>query len=199
MSSDVTLKKKRNTPRFRPVGRSGSGTAHAQFISEMAAAQGGPVDAADKKDIKTEPSEDGAGNGSGNNASDSRTLSPSPSSSSSSGGGAAATNNSTPTPPPPPLGSAAEQQTLVAVLQFLRKNKLHDSVDILRREAGLPEDSLDVKGGDPAAGGAAGGADADGVDAASILSRVSVSTSAAAPPPSKGRVRAHTCPPHEKY
>lgn len=143
----------------------------------MAAVQGGIVDAVDKKDIKAEPSEDGTGNNN-NNGNDNRMLSPSPSSSSSSGNN---NNNNT------AAGATVDQQTLVAVLQFLKKNKLNDSVEILRREAGLPEDSLEIKGGDPGAGGAAGNANLEGVDAATLLNRVSASSSAGTQPPIKGR------------
>lgn len=142
----------------------------------MAAVQGGLVDTVDKKDIKAEPSEDGTGNNNNNNVNDNRILSPSPSSSSSSGNN----NNTTPT------GTTADQQTLVAVLQFLKKNKLNDSVEILRREAGLPEDSLDIKGSDPGAQGAAGNAELEGVDAATLLNRVTVSSSAGTQLPAKG-------------
>lgn len=141
----------------------------------MAAVQGGLVDIVDKKDIKAEPSEDGTGNNS--NVNDNRMLSPSPSSSCSSGNN---NNNNT------AAGATVDQQTLVAVLQFLKKNKLNDSVEILRREAGLPEDSLDVKGNDPGAHGAAGNADQEGVDAATLLNRVSVSSSAGTQLPAKG-------------
>lgn len=158
------------------VGCSVSNTAHAQFILKMAAVQGGLVDTVDKKDIKLEPSEDGTGNN--NNVNDNRMLSPSPSSSTSSG-----TNNNNNSG----TGTTVDQQTLMAVLQFLRKNKLNDSVDILRREAGLPEDSLNVKGGDPGAEGAAGNAELEGVDAATLLNRVTVSASAATQLPAKGR------------
>lgn len=158
------------------VGCSVCYVAHAQFIWKMAAVQGGLVDTVDKKDIKAEPSEEGTGNNNSNNANDSRMLSPSPSSSSSSGNN----NNNT------AAGTTVDQQTLVAVLQFLRKNKLNDSVDILRREAGLPEDLLDVKGGDQGAGGAGGNTEQDGVDAATLLNRVTVS-SAGTQPPIKGK------------
>ncbi|CAG03344.1 unnamed protein product, partial [Tetraodon nigroviridis] len=105
-------------------------------------------------------------------------MSPSPSSSSSPGNN---NNNNTATE------STVDQQTLVAVLQFLKKSKLNASVDILRREAGLPEDSLDVKGSDPGAQGAAGGADLEGVDAATLLNRVTVSSSAGAQLPTKDK------------
>lgn len=150
--------------------------AHAQFISKMAAVQGGLVDAVEKKDIKTEPSDDGGGNN--NNANDGKVLSTSPASSAPAGG-----NNTA-------AGAPVDQQTLLAVLQFLKKNKLAESVEILRREAGLPEDSLDLKGGDSSAagsGGAAGNASLEGVDASTLLSRVTVSSSAAAQAPTKGR------------
>lgn len=151
-------------------------TAHAQFILKMAAVQGGLVDTVDKKDIKAEPSEDGTGNNN-NNVNDNRMLSPSPSSSSSSGNN---NNNNTAT------GTTEDQQTLLAVLQFLKKSKLNDSVEILRREAGLPEDSLDIKGGDAGAQGAAGSGDLEGVDAATLLNRVTVSSSAGTQLPVKG-------------
>lgn len=149
--------------------------AHAQFISKMAAVQGGMVDSYEEKDIKTEPPNDGGGN---NNANDGRLLSPSPGSSASSAG----SNKSV-------AGAPEDQQTLLAVLQFLRKNKLTESVEILRREAGLPEDSLDLKGGDSSgagSGGAAGGVDLESGDASALLSRVTVSSSAAAQAPTKG-------------
>lgn len=152
-------------------------TAHAQFILKMAAVQGGLVDTVDKKDIKAEPSEDGTGNNNNNNVNDNRMLSPSPSSSSSSGNN---NNNNTAT------GTTEDQQTLLAVLQFLKKSKLNDSVEILRREAGLPEDSLDIKGSDAGAQGAAGSGDLEGVDAATLLNRVTVSSSAGTQLPVKG-------------
>uniref|UniRef100_A0A673CD82 TFIID subunit TAF5 NTD2 domain-containing protein n=1 Tax=Sphaeramia orbicularis TaxID=375764 RepID=A0A673CD82_9TELE len=112
------------------------------FILKMAAVQGGLVDASEEKDIKTEPSSDGCGN---NDTNDARPLSTSPGSNAP--GGNAKTSS----------GSTEEQQTLLAVLQFLKKNNLTESVEILRREAGLPEDSLDLK---------------VGVDASALLSRV---------------------------
>lgn len=163
--------------RISLVGCSVCYIAHAQFIWKMAAVQGGLVETADKKDIKSEPSEEGTGNNNSNNANDSRMLSPSPSSSSSSGNH---NNNIT-------AGTTVDQQTLVAVLQFLRKNKLNDSVEILRREAGLPEDLLDAKGGDQGTGGAGGNTEQEGVDAATLLNRVTVSSSAGTQPPTKGR------------
>ncbi|KAF3687295.1 Transcription initiation factor TFIID subunit 5 [Channa argus] len=137
----------------------------------MAAVQGSLVDADEEKDIKTEPPNDGCGN---NHANDGRVLSTSPSASSGSNKSAA--------------GAPEDQQTLLAVLQFLRKNNLTESVEILRREAGLPEDSLDLKGNDSSgagSGGASGTVDLDGGDATSLLSRVTVSSSAGAQPPTK--------------
>lgn len=148
----------------------------------MAAVQGGPVDAVEEKDIKTEPSNDGCGS---NSTNDGRAASASP------GSGAPAAGAK------PAAAAPEDQQTLLAVLQFLKKNKLTESVDILRREAGLPEDSLDLKGADSSAagsGGAAGGAAAGAVaggdlgaaDASSLLSRVTASSSAVVQAPTKG-------------
>ncbi|XP_056265904.1 transcription initiation factor TFIID subunit 5 [Pseudoliparis swirei] len=137
----------------------------------MAAVQGGLVDAVEEKDIKTEPSSDGTGN---NNANDAGPPSASPGSSAPSAG----SNKSA-------AGAPEDQQTLLAVLQFLRKNKLTESVDILRREAGLPEDSPDLKADDSSgagSGAAAGSGDAEGGDASALLSRVTASSAAAAPP-----------------
>ncbi|XP_075946695.1 transcription initiation factor TFIID subunit 5 [Anarhichas minor] len=139
----------------------------------MAAVQGGPVDAVEEKDIKSEPSNDGCGN---NSANDGRPPSTSPGSSASAGSNTSA------------AGPPEDQQTLLAVLQFLKKNKLTESVDILRREAGLPEDSLDLKvGGDSGAGsgGAPGDGNTEGGDASSLLSRVTTASSAVAPAPTK--------------
>uniref|UniRef100_A0A8C6KCP0 TAF5 RNA polymerase II, TATA box binding protein (TBP)-associated factor n=1 Tax=Nothobranchius furzeri TaxID=105023 RepID=A0A8C6KCP0_NOTFU len=147
-----------------------------KFIFKMAAVQGGMVDAKDELDIKSEPPSDGFGN---SNANDGRLLSSSPGA----GTGGTATGNNKPAPGPP-----EEQQTLLAVLQFLKKSKLAESAEILRREAGLPEDALDPKGTDASGSGpglAAGSGQVDGVDASSLLSRVTVSSSAAAQAPKK--------------
>lgn len=140
----------------------------------MAAVQVGLVDAKEEIDVKTEPTSDGFAS---NNAGDSRLLSTPP------GSSTAAGNNK------PAAGTPEEQQTLLAVLQFLKKNKLSESAEILRREAGLPEDALDPKGADGTGSGlgaAAGGAGVDGVDASALLSRVTVSSSAGALAPTKG-------------
>ncbi|XP_063289633.1 transcription initiation factor TFIID subunit 5 [Pelobates fuscus] len=47
-----------------------------------------------------------------------------------------------PSAPPAPGAELPDRQTLLAVLQFLRKSNLKDSVDILRRETGLLEEDL---------------------------------------------------------
>lgn len=143
----------------------------------MAAVQGGMVDAKDETDIKTEPASDGFGN---NHANDARLLSASP-------GSSTAAGNNKPAP-----GAPEEQQTLLAVLQFLKKNKLSESAEILRREAGLPEEVLDPKGSDSAGSGLGSSADIDGGDANALLSRVTVSTPAAAKAPTKGAVHSHS-------
>lgn len=147
----------------------------------MAAVQGGLVDAEEEKDITTEPSSDGCGN---NNANDGRLLSTSPGASSGSNKNAAAA-----------AAAPEDQQTLLAVLQFLKKNNLSESVEILRREAGLPEDSLDAKGTDSSgggSGGAAGSVELESGDATSLLSRVTVSSSAGAQAPTKSNVKKQT-------
>lgn len=148
--------------------------AHAHFILKMAAVQGGMVDAKDETDIKKEPTSDGFGN---NHANDARVLTASP------GSSAAAGNNK------PAAGAPEEQQTLLAVLQFLRKNKLSESAEILRREAGLPEEVLDPKGSDSTGSGQGGSTEVDGEDASSLLSRVTLPTPGGAKAPSKGAVR----------
>lgn len=146
----------------------------------MAAVQGGLVDAGAEKDIKSEQSTDGWANN--NNTNDGRLLSASP-------GSNASTGSNSKTTAPVAAGDTEDQQTLLAVLQFLRKNKLSDSVEVLRREAGLPEDLLDTKSGDSSgtgSGGAAGSADTEAGDSISLLSRVTISSSTAAPSPKKG-------------
>ncbi|XP_067115315.1 transcription initiation factor TFIID subunit 5 [Osmerus mordax] len=142
----------------------------------MAAVQGGQIDPEGEKDIKTEPSNDGSGN---NNANDGGVLSSSPGATSSSG----TTKTLT--------AGAEDQQTLLAVLQFLKRNKLSESVDILRREAGLSDDADDSKVSDTAGSGLGStvNVDAEGGDANSLLNRVTIATAAppatAAPAPTK--------------
>lgn len=155
---------------------------HAHFISKMAAVQDGQIDPEGEKDIKTETSNDGAGN---TNANAGGALSSSPGSASS--GGTSKTS-----------AGGEDQQTLLAVLQFLKRNKLSESVDILRREAGLSEDLNDSQGSEASGGGSGGSVnvDAEGGDANSLLSRVSIANTAPptiiAPAPSKGSVRSIT-------
>lgn len=72
-----------------------------------------------------------------------------------------------------------QQQTLLAVLQFLKRNKLTESVDILRREAGLQEEPEEEERGAEAA---APGLNSGCGDASSLLSRVSAQSGA----PAKG-------------
>uniref|UniRef100_A0A8C2FME2 Transcription initiation factor TFIID subunit 5 n=1 Tax=Cyprinus carpio TaxID=7962 RepID=A0A8C2FME2_CYPCA len=122
---------------------------------KMAAVQDGPMELDTEKETKPEILSDGTSKLSGNTASG--TLSSSPLTA----GGAP---------------KQEDQQTLIAVLQFLRRNKLSESVEILRREAGL-EDQEDSQTLDGSGGGKG---DRDGGEANSLLSRVSI-TSAAAP------------------
>ncbi|XP_037399523.1 transcription initiation factor TFIID subunit 5 isoform X2 [Pygocentrus nattereri] len=81
-----------------------------------------------------------------------------------------------------------QQQTLLAVLQFLKRNKLIESVDALRREAGLADEPDEAPGSE--AGGGVGGAaagSADSADASALLSRVAgAAQSGAASAPAKG-------------
>lgn len=125
----------------------------------MAAVQDGQMELDAEKETKPEILSDGTSNLSGNTASG--TLSSSPLTAAPAGG----------------APKMEDQQTLIAVLQFLKRNKLTDSVEILRREAGLGEDQEDSQATDGSGGGKG---DVDGGDANSLLSRVSI-TSAAAP------------------
>jgi len=142
----------------------------------MAAVQSGQIDAEEEKEIKSETSNDAPRNNSSN---DVRPLSASPGTPSS--GGSVKSSS----------GTTEEQQTLLAVLQFLKKNNLSESVEILRREAGLSEESEDQKGSlSLGTGSGAGTKEPTPGDASSLLSRVSNASSAAAavaaPAPPKG-------------
>lgn len=92
------------------------------------------------------------------------------------------TLSSSPLVPPaaavPKAEEQQQQQTLLAVLQFLKRNNLTESVEILRREAGLQDEAEEARGTE----GAAPGLNAGLVDASSLLSRVSSQSSA----PAKG-------------
>lgn len=79
-----------------------------------------------------------------------------------------------------PKAEEQQQQTLLAVLQFLRRNNLTESVNILRREAGLQDELEEARGTDSAAPGLNTGPG----DTSSLLSRVSAQNSA----PAKGEL-----------
>lgn len=140
----------------------------------MAAVQDGPIESESDKETKTDALNDGAGNITGSSTG---VLSSPPNAASS------ATSATKSMAPPGP----ENQQTLLAVLQYLKKNNLLESVDILRREAGLSEDSEDSQGAEGS--GPAVNVD-EGGDANSLLNRVSIATAApvggAAAVPSKG-------------
>lgn len=140
----------------------------------MAAVQDGQLNLEVEKDIKTEITNDGSGNINVNSSSPGST---------SSGGKSKS-----------PAGSGEDQQTLLAVLQFLKRNKLTESVDILRREAGLSADDSPVSESAGAGSGGVPNVSADGGDANSLLSRVSIATPVAPPAtaPPKGLVRSHS-------
>lgn len=116
-------------------------------------------------------------------------------------------------PGPAASPAALDRQTLVAVLQFLRRSNLRESEEILRREARLLGDDLGAAALSPAGAGLLGapGGDADSAGGEALLSRVtaaaaiaiggSVATVAssspgvaavAAVPPGKGGARAGT-------
>lgn len=146
----------------------------------MAAVQDGPIESEGDKETKTDALNDGAGNITGSSTG---VLSSPPNAASSATG---ATKSMAPPGP-------ENQQTLLAVLQYLKKNNLLESVDILRREAGLSEDNDDSQNADGSGGiGPAASVD-EGGDANSLLNRVSIATAApvggAAAAPSKGGSR----------
>ncbi|XP_023696756.1 transcription initiation factor TFIID subunit 5 isoform X2 [Paramormyrops kingsleyae] len=141
----------------------------------MAAVQDGQIEPESEKEIKSETLNDATGN---HAAAVGGLLPSSPVSTASVG----ASNSSK-------AAASEDQQTLLAVLQFLKRNKLVESADILRREAGLLEESDDAQGSE---GGRdeLGGASADeGGEAASLFSRVTSATGASGiatgPAPSK--------------
>lgn len=125
---------------------------------KMAAVQDGPMELDAEKETKPEILSDGSSNLSGNTGSGS--LSSSPLTAAPAGG----------------APKMEDQQTLIAVLQFLKRNKLSESVEILRREAGLAEDQEDSQAADGSGGGKS---DGDGGDTNSLLSRVSIAAAAA--------------------
>lgn len=92
-------------------------------------------------------------------------------------------SSSSPLAPPSTVAPKAEeqQQTLLAVLQFLKRNNLTESVDILRREAGLQDELEEARGTEAAAAGLNTGTG----DASSLLSRVTSQSGA----PAKGEIQ----------
>ncbi|MGH0135551.1 UNVERIFIED_CONTAM: hypothetical protein FKN15_066159 [Acipenser sinensis] len=125
----------------------------------MAAVQDGPIESESENEIKTETSNEVPGNPGD------------------AGGGVPPTAPVAAVATEKPAAAAAdstERQTLLAVLQFLKKSKLFESEEILRREAGLLNEIGDSQGS--GAGGAAlgggGGAEPESGDASSLLSRV---------------------------
>lgn len=81
-----------------------------------------------------------------------------------------------PTAPGPTASPASlDRQTLVAVLQFLRRSNLRESEEILRREARLLGDDLGSAALSPPGAGLQGvpGGDADSIGGEALLSRVS--------------------------
>lgn len=89
-----------------------------------------------------------------------------------SGGEAAPPKPAAPGPASSP--AALDRQTLVAVLQFLRRSNLRESEEILRREARLLGDDLGAAALSPAGAGVLGvpGGDADSAAGDALLSRV---------------------------
>ncbi|XP_062866560.1 transcription initiation factor TFIID subunit 5 isoform X2 [Trichomycterus rosablanca] len=127
----------------------------------MAAVHDGPNDLESEKETKAEILNDGpAGNLSGMSTG---TL-------------------SSPTVSAPEAGAAKpeEQQTLLAVLQFLKRNNLTESVEILRREARIAKELEEAGEAEAAGTGLSGAAAAAAVDGNSLLSRVSFQSSAPA-------------------
>ena len=143
----------------------------------MAAVQSGQSETEEEKEIQPETSNDGS-------RTDGRPPAGSP------GGPASSPGAVKPSAP-------GEEETLRAVLRFLQKNNLSESVEILRREAGLTDEPEDQTGSE-SSGTGSGGQEAGGSvgDAGSLLSRVSVAPTPAAaaaaaappPPPPKGPV-----------
>ncbi|CAL8269474.1 transcription initiation factor TFIID subunit 5 [Gadus morhua] len=139
----------------------------------MAAVQSGQSETEEEKEIQPETSNDGS-------RTDGRPPAGSP---------------GVPAPSPGAVKPSApgEEETLRAVLRFLQKNNLSESVEILRREAGLPDEPEDQTGSESSGTGSGGQEAGGGVgDAGSLLSRVSAAPTPAAatvaappPPPSK--------------
>lgn len=86
--------------------------------------------------------------------------------------------------PPGPAASPAptDRQTLLAVLQFLRRNNLHESEDILRREARLLGEEVAAAALSPSGPGAQGtpGGETDAAGGEALLSRVAAAAASGA-------------------
>ncbi|XP_074763759.1 transcription initiation factor TFIID subunit 5 isoform X2 [Athene noctua] len=84
-------------------------------------------------------------------------------------------------PGPAASPAALDRQTLVAVLQFLRRSNLRESEEILRREARLLGDDLGAAALSPAGAGLLGapGSDADSAGGEALLSRVTAAAAIA--------------------
>ncbi|XP_059902555.1 transcription initiation factor TFIID subunit 5 [Gadus macrocephalus] len=140
----------------------------------MAAVQSGQSETEEEKEIQPETSNDGS-------RTDGRPPAGSP--------GVPASSPGAVKPSAP-----GEEETLRAVLRFLQKNNLSESVEILRREAGLPDEPEDQTGSESSGTGSGGQEAGGGVgDAGSLLSRVS-----AAPTPAAATVAAPPPPPPSK-
>ncbi|XP_075791666.1 transcription initiation factor TFIID subunit 5 isoform X2 [Pelodiscus sinensis] len=86
-----------------------------------------------------------------------------------------------PTPPGPAASPApTDRQTFLAVLQFLRRNNLRESEDILRREARLLGEEVAAAALSPSALGAPGtpAGEADAAGAEALLSRIAAAAAA---------------------
>lgn len=97
------------------------------------------------------------------------------------GSGAEAAPAKPAAPGPAASPAALDRQTLVAVLQFLRRSNLRESEEILRREARLLGDDLGAAALSPAGSGLLGtpGGDAESSGGEALLSRVTAAATIA--------------------
>lgn len=97
------------------------------------------------------------------------------------GSGAEAAPTKPAAPGPAASPSALDRQTLVAVLQFLRRSNLRESEEILRREARLLGDDVGAAALSPTGTGLLGtaGGDADSAGENALLSRVTAAATVA--------------------
>ncbi|KAF4791468.1 Transcription initiation factor TFIID subunit 5 [Turdus rufiventris] len=87
------------------------------------------------------------------------------------GGGGDAAPPKSAAPGPAASPAALDRQTLVAVLQFLRRSNLRESEEILRREARLLGDDLGAAALSPASAGLLGGSGSDADSGEALLGR----------------------------